>query len=679
MKLNYYLSLLLTISLIQAQSIESSTGALKPQQLEPYTVKSSPLVPKVSDVTQHWSALDDQELDLKRAHTIGATLGLEPGVAQTFYGPNASRPIIRGLDSNRVRILQNGLDTFDVSSASVDHAVAVDPLLVDRIEILRGSSALLYGANAIGGVVNTLDRSIPSQHPDRSVEGRAQLGYSSVDDGWNTGTVAFVSTGAFIFQVNGSYRDTNDYAVPTFTLPDNTRTDEIANSHSETWTAGMGGSYIFEHGFLGAAFSQFETEYGVPNEEASSIELEHQRIEIKGEITPPTVDWLSQIKLQIAAGDYTHSELEADGEIAATYERNGIESRMSMVHTFGPLDGVIGLQFNYDEKTVLGEENAFAGKSSRNPAIAGEDTHTIALFLLENYQLSPQWTLDSGMRIEHERRDYTGTEDRSDTQFSASSGLVFKPTEGWAVSANLNYTERQPDSSELFSDGPHHATGSFEVGDPTLGKESALGFELNLRKSNGPVTGQLSAFYTRFDDYIYLADTGNELDADGNDPAITLEEALAEREYRSAAAEFYGFESALRWRVLEQEQWTVAMHTFADLIMARNRTLDDDLPRIAPWRIGAGIDTEYGAFACGIRMTHVGKQQNTAQNESPTGSYTLLDAYASYTWETEQRAIEWFIKGSNLTDELALVHTSFLRDTAPLPGASLETGLTVFF
>lgn len=643
-------------------------------ELDPVVVESSPLAPEIADLTQAWCVHEGEELNWVRAQTIGETLAFDAGITQSYYGPNASRPIIRGLGDQRVRVLQNGLDIFDVSAASVDHAVAVDPLLIERVEVLRGSSALLYGANAIGGVVNTIDRTIPSHAHGESVYGQARVEHTGVNDGFSAGAAAFVETGSFVFQANGTFRETEDYDTPDFRLPDGTRVDSVANSQSETWSAGFGGSYLFENGFIGAAYSNFDTLYGVPNEEAPTIDLERERFELRGGMAPESLDWIENIELQLAYGDYTHDEIEPDGEIAVTFERKGLESRAAVVHGFEDFKGVFGFQGNFDELSVSGEENFFAGASGVNPTISEEDSQRLALFIMEEYSPTQQLTFNGGVRLESLLRQFKGAENRNDTTISASGGIAFKPVEKWSIGLNLNYTEREPETAELFSDGPHLATGAFEIGDPSLDKEIAYGVEAVLRRTEGPLTGAFSAFYTHFDNFIFLADTGNEVDEEGDAPG-----ELAERVYQAVSAEFFGLEAEVEWSVLEKEDWAVDLRGFGDVIWAKNISDNTDLPRTPPWRIGTGVNVQYRDFSVFADATHTGEQRKTAIGEDSTGSYTIVRVRAAYNLRTDYADTELFIRVNNLTDDLARVHTSFLRDTAPLPGRSFDVGMNVRF
>lgn len=670
-----FVSLLTTTSLAFGQAVEKPEGFV---ELEPLFIQSSPLAPQVDELTQGWSLLEGRELDRIKAPTIGETLAFEPGVTQSFYGPHANRPIVRGLDGQRIRILQNGLELFDVSALSVDHAVGVDPLLVERVEILRGSSALLYGANAIGGVVNTLDQTIPTMPIEGQVEGEIRTSYTSVNDGWSTGAAVVAGDDRWLVQANGVFRQTNDYDVSTFTLPDGTRTDTVENSDSETWTAGLGGSYLFDNGYAGVAFSQMDSRYGVPNEEAPTLDSERQRFEFRGAWAPVDSDWIEQFEVQMTYGDYRHDEIETSGEIAATFEREGFENRVTLVHAQNNWEGVLGFQGNFEKSSVSGEENFFVGASGRNPVITGDDSQRYAFFAKESYQHSETLSMNGGVRLEYWERQLSGAGDRDDFSISASGGVVWKLNEGWLLSGNVNYTERQPETSELFSDGPHLATEAFEVGDPSLDEESAVGVEVILRRNEGPVTGQFTGFYTTFDNFIFLDDTGNVLNPEGMVPGPG-DEALAERIHRGVSAEFYGFEGEVNWEIVQSNQWLVNFRGFGDVLWSENTTDGTNLPRTSPWRLGAGFDIGFQDLFFSLDLTHTGRQDDTAPGESETGSYTLLDLYASYTLERGRVESEFYIKGSNITDDVAFIHTSFIRDTAPLPGASVEVGMNVKF
>ena len=677
-------------------------------ELEALTIESSPLGTKTTDVTQAWSVLSGDDLEKAKGVTIAETLSATPGVNQTHFGPTANRPIIRGMDKFRVRVLQNGTDTFDVSAQSEDHAVPVDPLLVDRIEVLRGSSALLHGGSAIGGVVNVIDRSIPTS-PYDSPGASLRSSYTSVNEGWNYGAIAFGSSDKLSFQINGFKRDYNDYDAPTFYTEDHhTNTVQgpfstVENSHSVSSSVGFGGSFMLDSGYAGFSFSNYQNDYGVPGEHAESdtlIEMESDRFEFRTEIDISDSDWLTGIELNIGYGEYQHSESgweeeagpdnvmgtaddEEEFHIHSTYLREGFEGRIALAHEFGNLSGVFGIHGLFDEFKIVGEESIFGGASGQNDAISSEESSRIALFLAEEYSLSDQTTLNGGIRWESIDRDYVGTADLDDTTFSASGGVSHDLSELWNISGNLNYSERLPDTAELYSDGAHHATESYEVGNPNLDTESAVGVEIIVRKTVGKVTGQFSAFHTKFDDYIFLEETGIERDPEGNNPPGAGEEELPEKEYEAIDAEFQGIEVEVDWLAMENPGWDLLLSAYGDVIRGKNKTEGGHLARIPAARLGLGFEVQREKMDFGMKLTRSLEQDRVVEHgghsEEPTDAFSILNAYASYDLNFGDSFGQLFVKGSNLTDELAYNHASVLKQFAPLPGRSFEVGLKFDF
>ena len=666
--------------------------------LDALTVESSPLGTKTTDVTQAWSVLSGDELQRSKGLTIAETLSNVPGVSQTQFGPTANRPIIRGMDKFRVRVLQNGTDSFDVSAQSEDHAIPVDPLMVDRIEVLRGSSALLHGGSAIGGVVNVIDRSIPSS-PYESSGGTVHSSFNTANDGWNYGAMAFGSSDKFNFQINGFKRDFNDYETPSFTT-ENHHTgaisgpfQRVANSHSDSSSIGFGGSYMLDSGYAGFSFSKYQNDYGVPGEHAESdtlIEMESDRFEFRTEIEINDSDWLTGVELNFGYGDYKHSESGWEDEGAglewhthSTYLREGFEGRVNLSHEIGEFNGVIGFHGLIDEFKIVGEESIFGGTTNSNPSISAENRTKLGVFVLEEYQLDENTKLDGGIRLDHIDKDFTGASDRDDSAFSASLGFNTVVNELWSYGGNFNYSERIPDSAELFSDGAHHATESFEIGNSLLGKETARGVEVLVRRTSGKITGQLTGFYTKFNDYIFLEETGVERDSDGNSPPAAGEEELPEKKYESAKAKFYGLEIEVDWLALENEGWSLLLSAYGDTLRGTNESEGTNLPRIAPARIGVGFEVQQDKFDYGMRLHRSMKQDKVAvhggHSEEPTAAYTVVNAFASYDVDFGDSVGEFFIKGNNLTDELAYNHSSVLKQYAPLPGRSVELGLKFDF
>ena len=682
-------------------------------ELDALTIESSPLGTKSNKSTQAWSVLTDKELERAKGTTIAETLMDTPGVSQTHFGPSANRPIIRGMDKFRVRVLQNGTDSFDASAQSEDHAVPIDPLMVDRIEILRGSSALLHGGSAIGGVVNVIDRSIPTS-PYDSPGASLRSSYTSVNDGWNYGAMAFGGSDKLSFQINGFKRDYNDYDAPTFYTEDHHDGsvegpfNKVKNSHGVSSSVGLGGSYLLDSGFAGFSFSSYENDYGVPGEHAVNetlIEMENDRFEFRSEIEVSDSDWLTGIDLNIGYGDYKHSESGYEDEGSgpewhthATYLREGFEGRIALAHEFGNLNGVFGIHGLFDEFKIVGEESIFGGASGQNDAISSEDSSKIGIFLAEEYSLSDQTTLNGGIRWESIERDYEGTSDIDDSTFSASGGVSHDLSEIWNISGNLSYSERAQDTAELYSDGAHHATESFEIGNPNLDSESAVGVEVIIRKTVGKVTGQFSAFHTKYNDYIFLEDAeqvrdgeGNLGDLVGNDGQLGTEddefssgaEGLPVKNYEAVKAEFQGIEVEIDWLAMESPGRNLMLSAYGDMIRGKNKTESTNLARIPAARLGIGFEVQQEKLDFGMKLTRSLKQDRVAahgdHSEDPTAAYSILNAFASYDVSFGDSVGELFVKGSNLTDELAYNHASVLKQFAPLPGRSVEIGLKFDF
>ncbi len=688
-------------------------------ELEALTIESTP----IESVTQSWSSISGDELDNAKGLTIADSLSDIPGVSQTTFGPTANRPVIRGADKFRLRMLQNGTDTFGVSAQSEDHAVPIDPLMVDRIEVLRGSSALLYGGSAIGGVVNVIDRSIPTS-PYDSTGASILSSYSSVNEGLSYGVIAFGSSDKLSFQINGLKRDYEDYDAPTFYTEDHhdpTADPEgpfnsVANSHSDSTSFGFGASYMLDSGFAGFSFSSFENDYGVPGEHAESdtlIEMESDRFEFRSEIDVSNSDLLTGIDLNIGYGDYQHSEsgYEEEGGVTewhthVTYLREGYEGRIAFKHEIGELSGVFGVHGLFDEFKIVGEESILGGSlqdwnvpddnttvasPNANPAITNEDSSRIALFLIEQYDLNEDTTLNAGIRWEQIDRKYEATEniDDDDTTFSASAGISKDLSELWNLSGNVSYSERTPDTAELYSDGAHHATEAYEIGNPNLENESAVGVEIVVRKTVGKVTGQFSAFHTKYNDYIFLEHTENERDSEGilanttnysaSDGFPTGTEGLEEKAYEAVDAEFQGIEFEIDWLAMENPGWDLLLSFYGDTLRGENKTEGGNLPRIPAARLGFGFEVMQEKLDFGLKLTRSMEQDNLGDDEEITPAFSLLNAFASYDVSLGDSAGELFVRGTNLTDELAYNHASVLKQYAPLPGRSVEIGLKFDF
>ena len=679
--------------LASAQINSHASPAQEPVNLEAFVVSASPFARAQDQVVHPTSVLAGQRLTLQRQPTLGETLAHEPGISSTYFGPGASRPVIRGLGGDRIRVLQGGTGTLDASVISPDHAVSLDPLLVDRIEIVRGPATLLYGGSAIGGVVNVIDGRIPEQLPEKSAALVTEARYGSAAEERAAAALATGKTGSVAWRVDGFTRRTDDVRIPDYAetaalLADHDEAEEgpaarghLPNSATESSGAGFGLAYHGQRGHLGLALSGFDTLYGVPGHEHHHEEAEHEdadhdhadeehgeegvRIDLKqrrwdlhGELFNPA-QGLRVARVQLGAADYEHNELE--GSVLGTrFTNRAFEGRLEILHEpIGGFEGALGTQFSHADFAAAGEE-AFVPPS---------ETRSSALFLYEEAP-GERVIWQFGARIEDQQVKpvaVSGLPLRSHTSASFSGGLVWKLPAGYSVALSASRNERAPNAQELFADGPHAGTGAYEVGDSTLGTERATGLDLSLRKRTGRLTGVATVFVTDFDGYIFEEPTGTETDG------------LPVYAFVQRDARFHGAELELIAHLHETGGHVLDLRLTADTVRATNRTANAPLPRITPQRVGVGLDYRVGAFSFSTDLRHGASQRRTAVNETPTDSYTTLGASGAWRFRLGRADAELFVRASNLTDETVRLHTSFLKDVAPLPGRDFTTGLRLAF
>jgi iron complex outermembrane receptor protein len=669
-------------------------------QLEPQMIEGISSSDK--GVIRSHTTLDRTELDAIRGSTLVDTLAHIPGVSQTYYGPGVSRPVIRGLNGNRILVLQDGLELMDISAQSADHAVATDLLLVDRVEVLRGAPALIYGSHVIGGVINVMDNIISNGNVlEYAPVGRMRTGYTSVNDGKHAGIALAGGGGDVLVRGYGIYKRNGDYHTPRYRVAEgnaheeerahveghdledeeggDVEYDRVLNTYSRVRQAGAGVSWILNSGYIGGALTYFDTHYGVPNEELSSIRMERKRIDVKGSLVPDGPSWLKELRFSAAYCDYQHKEFDRDGSVGSMLMRHGMDSRIEMMHTISDTEGVAGAQVQYDRLKVRGSETMFSGQESGR-VIHQYDEFTLAFFVVESYSINEQWTWVGGMRSDSSWNTYEGnvSKDRS-MAYSASTGLQYKMGSGWQLEGNIAYSQRAADLFERYSDGFHHANGVYEVGNPRLGQEKSLGMELSLIRDVGAVTGRLTGYYNHFNRYIYLSRSGEYVEISHSHQGGFHHDDVARYDYRGVKAMFLGVEGELVWRVYEADGYTLDWKIFGDYVYARNLTDREYLPRTPPWRVGGGVDAGIHDLRIGVNWVYVGRQDHTAPGESKTDGYLLLNLHASYLFHLRGSECALFVRGNNLTNVLARVHTSFLKDRAPLPGIGFEVGFSAEF
>lgn len=639
-------------------------------ELATVPVTGNPLGVSSDEMVVPVSILNGRELSLKRESTLGETLNGIPGVSATGFGPNSSRPVIRGLDAERVRIMQNGLGILDASSLSFDHAVSLDPLVIEQVEVIRGPAALLYGGSAVGGVVNAIDHRIPTEKLD-GITGRAEASAGGANSQNNIAGVVDIGNGVIAIHADAYSRKSSDMDIPGFAVSsrksraDGTSRDnrgKLINSSADSDGGALGASITFDQGYAGISYSGFNNNYGTVVDPSVRIDMQSDRWDFATEIKELNGPF-NRIKLKLAHTDYQHQELK-DGEAETTFTNRGLEGSLEVGHTdIGKLKGVIGLQFQNSNFAASGDE-AF---------VPGVNTQTKAAYIYEELGLD-RLKLTFGGRVEHVNVDskantnFPTAQQNNFNPFSYALGGLYAFDSNWALATNLSHNERAPSYFELYADGPHIATGQYEVGNSSLDKERSNGIDAQLRWRDGKHSLNLGAYYTRFSNFIGLFNTGN--DKKFGDEA----EELPEASFRSVAATFKGLEMDGRFNIADNLDITLR----GDYVRATNRDNGDPLPRISPLRLGAGLHYQKERFGARLDVLRAFNQNRTHENELATDGYTNVSVMTTYKLPTAMN-VELFAKGNNLLDQEIREHTSFLKDFAPQGGRSLLLGLRADF
>jgi len=629
------------------------------------------------DVLSGTSVLSGVALERDMRPTIGETLAHQPGVSATSFGPNASRPILRGFQGERIRILTDGIGSLDVSNTSVDHAVAINPLTADRIEVLRGPSALLFGSAAVGGVVNVIDARIPRRVPPDAVHAEGILTFGSAADERSGNAAIDVPLGSsFVIHADANYSRTDDMRVGGFLLSPSARAQALAsadpdiralaalrgrlpNSASRTTDLALGAAWIHGDNNVGFSINRLDSLYGIPirfsldpaiEAEAARIDLKQTRVDGRAEIDTGS-GFVDSLRLRGGYSDYTHSELDEAGVAGTTFFNIGYEARLEAVQsTRGGWGGGFGAQYFHRDLEAVGAEKSLP----RNR------TSQFGLFALESWT-SGRLRAEAGLRYERQTVSadadpVIGNPDLSRT-FNAFSGSVGASlgTKAIRVGLNLSHSERAPSAEELYVNGPHPGTQSFEIGDPGLAKEKSNGVELTLKGSGDGYSYGASAYHIRFGDYIYEAATG------------AIQDDLPVFEIRQAAAKYLGFEVEGSARLARIGKVTLNLDALADYVRATVRTAGP-APRIPPLRLLGGVEAQSDAVNARLEVERVTGQDRVAALETPTKGYTMVNASVSLTPFRAHRALSLTLSANNIFDVDARRHASFLKDFAPLAG-----------
>lgn len=683
-------SLLLSASLFAGPAIaDNSAESVPPLEghLEEIIVSGAFEGRKLGETILGATVLTKDDLARQINGSIGETLRRQPGMSSTFFGPGASRPVIRGLGGARIRVLDFGLGSLDASSTSPDHAVATEPALAERIEILRGTAMLMYGSSAAGGVINIFDGRIPTEWPESGIEGAVRYGHSSVDNG-DEATAAFnarlgaVGDTEIVFHGDVSWRDTNDYKIPDFEKSSVLRDLEdedvepagiAGNSATNTKAGSAGLSLIFGNGFLGMNVKKVDSQYGLPGgsseegeeegeEESVTIDLDQTRYDLHGELEG-NYGWFKKAKFRFGYGDYLHTELEGD-EIGTVFANEGWESRLDFIEKGGTnWGGATGIQVQFRDYSAVGAE-AF---------VPPTQSTQFGIYSVKDFSYGA-WQFEVGGRYEStEHQADSLNMSRSFNGISFSAGAGYDISEAAFLGLSLYRTERAPAIEELFSDGPHLATNAFERGNSALDVETALGIEATYTYATGPLSFVINGFYTTYDDFIYEQETGEE------------EDGLPVFVFQAANAKLYGFESqtkvhlgATKTARLGAIDWDLDAQLDYVRALLTNGSGDTDLPRIPPLSGLIGIEASTALIDLRAELEYSAAQNKTATFELGTEDYLLWNVYLTLRpFEDSGLSIE--LRGTNLTNQDARQHTSFLKDLVPLPGRNIKVALRAEF
>ena len=643
---------------------------------------------RAQDVLGGVSVLDQGDLTREMRTSIGETLARQPGVSATSFGPVASAPVLRGLSGDRVRVLTDGIGSLDLSSSGPDHKVAINAITAERIEVLRGPAALLFGSSAIGGVVNVVDTRIPRHVPDNVVGVDAMASFGSAAEERAVNLAVDVPVGAgFVAHADGNYTRTADLRTGGHILSRDQRAEalvsgdpdiaaladlkgELPNSASRSREGAFGFGYVAGKLNAGVSVSRNESKYQVPirypvepgvEAEAPTIDQHQTRYDARAEI--PVGGLLELVRARAGYANYKHDELEDTGEIGSSFFSKGGEGRVELVQADrSGWGGTSGLQYLERSARIRGEEKFLPDSGQRQTG----------LFTLQSY-LSGPVRIEAGGRVEFSRlradadeQLATPARSRSFTTWSGSLGGQYEFSPGWQAGLSLTRSARAPSIDELFANGPHGASQSFEVGNPALDPERSLGLEASLHRSIGAFHVTANAYYNRFSNFIFQTPTGD------------VEDDLPVFAYRQGRANFTGFEVAAdaKLGVLGGIEWGAEVQ--ADAVRGTVRNFGP-VPFLPPFRMMGALTGSRGTVDGRLEVEHAAAHKRTAPGETPTPAYTLVNASLDWHPFSANPELSLSLAANNIFDVVARRSTSILKDYAPLAGRDIRLTVRLGF
>ncbi|WP_049175001.1 zinc piracy TonB-dependent receptor ZnuD [Acinetobacter ursingii] len=660
------------------------------QKLETIEVSAHPLVQSAVDYAAADNIIKNDQLRQGGA-TIGEALSQQVGVYSNQFGPGASRPVIRGQDGARVKVLDNASETMDVSTLSPDHAVTVDPILAKQVEIIRGPSTLLYGAGTVGGLVNVTDSKIPTQMPEDGYEGQIGLRYNTgSDEKFATAGVTVGLGDQVALRVEGLKRDANNYIAPDY-VHEGERERRVDNTFAKSDNVSVGLSWIYDRGFTGVSYTNRQDQYGLPghsheyeschphgthlhcgghDEEHDHdghdhdedghdhdhagpwVDLKSERCDFRTELDDPFAGF-KKLRAQASYTDYKHDEIE-EGEAATTFKSTGYDARLELVHQpIGIWEGVLGTQFGRQKLDITGEESIFAGPST---------TDKWSVFALEH----AQWKdvhFEVAARFDQQQIDIDSSQkDYDDHTFSYSGAANWLFAPNYKLSLVASHQERMPLAQELYANGKHLATNTYEIGNENLNPEKSNNIELGFHYDTDKLNYHVHVFHNWFDDYIY---------------ARTLDryENFRLVQYTQDEARFYGVEGEISYQLSPRYKTTL----FGDYVRGKIDA-EGDAPRMPGGRLGTRFDADFGdGFSGMAEYSHVFNQDKIAAYETETDGYNMVNLGVAYAARVSNKTdYRVYLKANNLLDETVYNHASFLSNI-PQVGRNFTLGIDFSF
>jgi iron complex outermembrane recepter protein len=612
-----------------------------------------------NEAVESVTVLEGDQLAKKSQTTLGETLAKEIGISSTQFGPNASRPVIRGLDGNRIRLLQDGMGINDLSGASQDHAIPINPLVSERVEVVRGPLNLLYGSSAIGGVVNVVTSRIHKNYHEHATGG-IDVKSDSSNNGQNMAMNMDYGAQNFMLHLDADMGQADSLKSPK---------SKINNSEFQQKSYSVGTSYFVDDDtYVGVGYSLYDNLYGVVAEEDVDIDMKQQRVDLLAH--HDLKGFFTSVQLKSTQTFYEHAELEGT-EVGTEFDNEANESRLELYHRFSDrMTGILGLQTQINDFKAVGEE-AF---------LPFNKTEQYALFLFE--QLKRKWgKINLGLRFENTKvkadagNILTTSKDKEYNSFSAATGFLYNINPSFTTGLNLSYNERAATFQELYSQGAHIAIGKYVQGQENLNKEKSFAVEWSLRHKTKEMEGVFNLFGHKFDNYIALNPTGSKHDTDESGIAGDSTEDFDIYHYEQNKAMIYGAEMSFSHFLNSQIQWTVK----GDYLRGRNSTFNQNLARITPIRLIGEVRYLGDYFNTGLEVQRVFQQDHTANNETATPAYTLINFDYSHDLKVEDQTIMLYGQINNITDEVAVNHVSIIKDNMRMAKRHIVVGVRASF